>query len=103
MNEQLESKFKKISWGIDPDDGHENYVIIQQLANDDPQVIRHLEEFSHISEELFDKNDYVWGKLVYGSSVQYSRSGRVFYFSNVTDIQDIPEEAVLMEHFTGLL
>lgn len=100
----MKTKFQKISWGFDENDGHEKYVIIQRLNETDPEMIKYLEENGHLTETLKRESEpYVWGKLVYGSSAQYEKSGRIFWFRQASNITNLDTEEVLKEHFTGLI
>lgn len=96
----MKPKFQKLSWGCNPDTGGEKFVIIQPLDESSPEVQHHLEEYPLLTS---DEKGYVWGKLVYGSRIQYDKSGRIFYFKDTANVTDLDDEYVLNEYFTGLI
>ena len=96
----MKSKFYKYSWGF-RDDGREKYVIVQPLDSNCEEVQK-IKESGIISDCALHKNCH-WGKLVYGSNVKYSRTGRIFYFRDVKTITVLDTNEVMEEHFTGLL
>jgi len=95
----MNSKFIRINYGLDEEDGHERYVIIQPLSNDHPEVLRIHGEYPTIDPD----NGGMWGRLVYGSRVKYEKSGRVFRFCDADDITELDEDEVMDEHFVGLI
>ena len=92
-------KFVKYSWGNDKD-GNERYVIVQPLDENNKEVKRIKEDV--IIDDSFHKNCR-WGKMIYGSSVKYTKSGNIYYFNDIKKITKLDTEEVMREHFVGLI
>ena len=84
-------KFVKYIWGEDA------YAVVQPIRDDDPRVV----EINMCGDE--NGSDKSWGKLIYGSKVKYEKSGKVFFFKDIKAIEELDDDEVLNEHFTGLI
>ena len=76
------------------------YVIVQPMSDTDARC----EDLLDTEQEQYQNgSDRSWGKLIYGSKVKYSKSGRVFFFRNIKAIEELDYDEVVNEHFVGLI
>ena len=92
-------KFAKYSYGINPETGNEGYAIVQPLDENDKEVIRVRLKFG----TLESTKGRIWGRIIYGTAVEYRKSGIVCYFDDLKSIEELDTDTVLNEHFVGLI
>jgi len=89
-------KFFKYSWKnkYGTSDG---FAIVQELSKSEMDSFLAENKYTQLTEIT------TIGKLIYGSTCLYEKSGRIFVFNNVDRIEELDPDFVANEHFVGLL